>query len=276
MNKYPISLLLAGILCTPLAQAQVKPQAQNNPPIDPTKAVDKGIAMPTPLDKFLALTLLVQTKEIDWKGMFKAIEVNVDIDNLSDTKVQIPMLLGARMADGVMAVQAKDAPQLKKVASDIEDLALKIDLPKEDLARSKKITELAEQSKWLQVFAELGFLQQDIMKKLEERADDPRSSLVILSGWLQGTRYTSTLILAHYTNETSNILREPLLIKALEEKATALPVDVKSHAMVEGVVKNLPVLHGHVNVGLNKPISKQHVEEIKAMSDQCIKKIIGK
>lgn len=258
-----------------LGQTKATPPA-SNPPADFSKAVDKGMSMPTPIDKFLALTLLIKTKDINWKGLFNANQLSVDVDTITDKEVQIPLLIGARMADGVMAVQAKDAALLKKVASDIEKLAEKIDLSKEDLSRSKRITQLAEANKWLLVIAELGFLQQDIMQKLEERNNDPRSTLVILAGWYQGARYTSSIILDNYSDDTSNILREPLLVKHLQTKSATLPDSVKNHKMVAGMIEGLPTLHDYVNIGIDKPISKANVEKIQKIVDPACKKIIDK
>ena len=66
---------------------QLSAQGAKNPPIDPSKAIDKGVAMPTPLDKFIALTLLVKTKKIDWNGVFNAVAVDINPDKYTDTEV---------------------------------------------------------------------------------------------------------------------------------------------------------------------------------------------
>ena len=157
--------------------AQIPAEEAKNPSIDISKAVDKGVAMPTPLDKFLALTLLVKTKKIDWNGVFNSVAVDINPDNFTDKDVLIPQVLGLRIADGIMAVQAKDAELLGKAASDIEKLAVKIGVGDSDLARARRVRTLANEGKWMEVYRELGFLQQDIMQKLEENPKDQRSSL---------------------------------------------------------------------------------------------------
>lgn len=273
MHWKPLMIGVLGCLtCTaPLSLAQDGP---NNPAIDPKKAIDRGVAMPTPLDKFLALSLLVKTKDIDWNGTFNAVAVDIDPDKYTDKDAVIPELLGIRIADGIMAIQAKDAEMLGKAASDIEKLAAKIDVSDGDLARAKRVRTMANEGKWMDVFRELGFLQQDIMQKLEEKPNDPRSSLLMVTGWLQGSRYTSRLISQHYNDATSNIMREPLLVAALQAKVDRLPASVKATPAVAKIAEALPRLKQLVNVGIDKPIPKKDIEEIHAQATACIKAII--
>lgn len=254
--------------------AQIPAEEAKNPSIDISKAVDKGVAMPTPLDKFLALTLLVKTKKIDWNGVFNSVAVDINPDNFTDKDVLIPQVLGLRIADGIMAVQAKDAELLGKAASDIEKLAVKIGVGDSDLARARRVRTLANEGKWMEVYRELGFLQQDIMQKLEENPKDQRSSLLMISGWIQGSRYSSRLILAHYSDASSNILREPLLVAALVKKSESLPAETRKLPSVAIIEKTLPALHKIVNVGLDAPIPKDQVETIDKLATACVKEII--
>lgn len=268
----------ASLSCLALignVQAQKEESGAKNPPIDIKNAVDKGVAMPTPLDKFLALTLLVKTKDIDWNGTFNAVAVDIDPDKFTDKEVAIPELLGIRIADGVMAIQAKDAEMLGKAASDIEKLADKLD-EKIDLGRAKRVRTMANEGKWMDVFRELGFLQQDIMKRLEEKPNDPRSSLLMVTGWVQGSRYSSKLISAHYSDASSNILREPLLVAALQAKIDKLPDNVKKSPSVAKIAAALPRMHEIVNVGIDKPIAKKNVDELQTLATDCIKGIVSK
>lgn len=272
MNQYSRKFVLLPLIAALVAQAPA--EEVKNPAMDPTKAIDKGVAMPTPLDKFLALTLLVKTQKIDWEGVFSAVAVSIDPDKFTDTEVLIPQVLGIRIADGIMAVQAKDAELLGKAAADIEKLAVKLKVGDSDLARARKVKSLANEGKWLQVYSELGFLQQDIMQKLEENPKDQRSSLLMISGWIQGSRYTSRLILAHYSDASSNILREPLLVKALIKKNDSLPADVRKMPSVAIISKTLPTLHKIVNIKMDAAIPKDQVAEVDKLATECVKEII--
>jgi hypothetical protein len=264
---------LGGIVACGLA-SQIASAQPKNPAIDTSQAIDMGVAMPTPLDKFLALTLLVTIKKIDWNGVFNACAADINPDNYTDTEVLIPQVLGLRIADGVMAVQAKDAELLGKAASDIEKLAKKLDVSDGDLARARRVRSLANEGKWLDVYRELAFLQQDIMQKLEANPKDQRSSLLMISGWIQGSRYTSRLILAHYSDASSNILREPLLVDALIKKSDLLPAKTKVMPSVATISKALPTLRKIINVGIDAPIPKAQIESLDALATACVKEIL--
>lgn len=254
--------------------AQLCAQDGKNPPIDPSKAVDMGVAMPTPLDKFIALTLLVKTQKIDWNGVFNAVAVDINPDNYTDTEILIPQVLGVRIADGIMAVQAKDAELLGKAASDIEKLAKKLKVSDSELERARRVRTLANDGKWLDVYRELAFLQQDIMQKLEENPKDQRSALLMISGWIQGSRYSSRLILAHYSDASSNILREPMLVVALIQKNKSLPEKTQAAPSVKAIAEALPALHKIVNVKIDAPIPKAQVQEVDKLATDCVKEII--
>jgi len=280
MNWRSLTPAVAAILpCLALLEpvyAQKEGGEAKNPAVDFKTAVDKGVAMPTPLDKFLALTYLVKTKDIDWNGTFNAIAVTIDPDKYTDTEVLIPEMLGIRIADGIMAIQAKDAEMLGKAASDIEKLAAKVNVGGPELARAKRVRSMANDGKWMDVFRELGFLQQDIMKKLEEKPNDPRSSLVMVSGWVQGSRYSARLISQHYSDASSNILREPLLVAALQAKVERLPDAIRKAPSVAKIAAALPRMHEIVNVGIDKPVSHANVDELQKLATECIQTVIAK
>ncbi len=258
------SLTLTGNAAEPL-----------NPPIDVKnmKIEDRDPAMPTPLDKFIALSLLVKTRKIDWNAVFNAVAVDIDPDSFTDKNVLVPQILGIRIADGIMAVQAKDAELLGKAASDIEKLAKKLDVSDGELARARRVRSLANEDKWLDVYRELAFLQQDIMQKLQENPKDPRSSLLMISGWLQGSRYTSRLIQAHYSKESSNILREPLLVKALIAKTESLPVNIREAPTVAVISRSLPAMHKIVDVKIDAQIPREQVATIEKLATDCVKSV---
>ena len=247
-----------------------------NPPIDVKnlKIEDKDPAMPTPLDKFIALTLLVKTRKIDWNAVFNAIAVDIDPDTFTDKEILVPQILGIRIADGIMAVQAKDAELLGKAASDIEKLAKRLGVNDGELSRARRVRSLANEGKWLDVYRELAFLQQDIMQKLQENPKDPRSSLLMVSGWLQGSRYSSRLIQTHYSDESSNILREPVLVKALIAKTESLPVNIRESPTVAVISRSLPAMHKIVDVEIDAPIPKEQVATIEKLATDCVKAVV--
>jgi hypothetical protein len=240
-------------------------------PFDPKKAQDAGVGMPTPYDKFLALDQALTNSKVNWGQVFRKVAVDIDPDAFTDKEVVIPMVLGIRIADGVMAIKALDAEMLNKCAADIEKLAKKLNVADSELGRARAVRAAANKGEWLKVFMELGFFQQDIMKKIEDKEHTNRGTLLIVCGWMQGARYTTTVVDENYSPAVSNILREPLLAKALKEKVEGLSGKVKENPSVARLREVLPKVEQILTIPLDGTISKENVAEINRLATEVVK-----
>ncbi len=272
---------LAASLPTLLAPSQpalaqddkpvTKKSASNEPPpFDPKTAEDGGLGMPSPYDKFVALDQVLSKAHVNWRQYFSKTKVDVDVDEITETKVALPTLLGFRISDGVMAIKAHDAELLNKCASDIEAMAKKLGVGDTELARAKKIRSAANAGEWLKVFMELGFLQQDIMKTLDKAENKTQGTLVIVGGWLQGARYVTSVIKDNYSPETSNYLREPMLVGALLAKLQTLPADTQKSPIVEKMVSALTEIKGIVDIKLDGSIPADKVDRVKSLASEVV------
>jgi hypothetical protein len=270
---YKLALYLAAALITAaqFAGAQDDKAKDDKASFDPKQAKDGGLGMPTPYDKFIALDQLVPSGEINWNQTFRKVAVDIDPDQFTDKDTVIPMILGVRIADGVMAVKARDVELLNKAASDIETLAKRMGVADSDLNRARAVRAAANKKEWLNVFMELGFFQQDIMKKLEDKESASRTTLLITAGWLQGARYTTALIEDHYTAATSQLLREPKLIDALSAKMESLPANAKQNAAVAKMREALPKIGKIINIPLDGSVPKESVAELNRLSTEAVK-----
>ncbi len=242
---------------------------------DRSKAQDAGVGMPSPYDKFIGLDHALSKGKINWGKAFRANAATIEPDALKDAEVAVPLALGVRIADGVMAVKAKDAELLNQCASDIERLAKKMGIVEADLSRGRAVRAAANKGEWLQVFLELGFFQQDIMKRIESDGNPTRGTLLIVAGWMQGARYTTGLVLDNYTPELSNFLREPLLAKALLAKLEALPAAVKEKPAVQTLRSVIPEMVKILDIPLAGTISKEGVTSLRALSLKAVKAATG-
>src|SRR5260370_34022180 len=107
--------------------------------------------MPTPYDKFIALEQVLNKTKVDWPQVFRKVAVDIDPDKFTDKDDAIPMILRVRLADGVLAIKAKDAELLNKCASDIEKLAQKFGVSDVDLARARAVRPAANKGECLKV-----------------------------------------------------------------------------------------------------------------------------
>ncbi len=247
-------------------------RAEEKAAFDPSRAQNSGLGMPTPYDKFLALDIALGQVKVDWKALYAQFKADIDTDNLDDLEVAVPAALGARIADGVMAIKARDAEALNESASDIEKLAELLGVPAEDMARARKVRAAANAGKWLEVFMELGFLQLDIMRQLA--SNGPRGDVLIITGWVQGARYTSAVILENYSAETSNFLREPLLAEALNTAAQNLPAASKETKIGKRLVEALPKMHKTIDIPLTGAISQEEVQALHDLASDVILTVV--
>jgi hypothetical protein len=265
-------LLVLGCVVPCLSFAAEK---EDKAPFDPKKAEDAGVGMPTPYDKFLALDAALTNAKVNWGQVFRKVAVDIDPDAFTDKEVVIPMVLGIRIADGVMAIKALDAEMLNKCAADIEKLAKKLDIADSELGRARAVRAAANKGEWLKVFMELGFFQQDIMKKIEDKEHTDRGTLLIVSGWMEGARYTTTVVGDNYSPSVSNILREPLLARALKDKVEKLSDKTKSNPPVAKLREVLPKVESILTIPLEGTISKENVAEINRLSTEVVKAALG-
>jgi hypothetical protein len=261
-------LLLLGCFAPPFLFAADKDEKA---PFDPKKAEDAGVGMPTPYDKFLALDQALTDSKVNWGQVFRKVAVDIDPDAFTDKEVVIPMVLGIRIADGVMAIKALDAEMLNKCAADIEKLAKKLNVADSELGRARAVRAAANKGEWLKVFMELGFFQQDIMKKIQDKEHSNRGTLLIVSGWMQGARYTTTVIGENYSPAVSNILREPLLARALKQKVEGLSGSIKDVPSVARLREVLPKVETILTIPLDGTISKENVAEINRLATEVVK-----
>jgi hypothetical protein len=234
----------------------------------------ENMIRPNPYDKFIALDSALATGTIKWKEVMNRTEVNIDPDTLKDTKVAIPAVLGFRICDGIMAIKARDAEKLNSCADHIEKLGKKLGVTDDDLRRAKMVRSFATRGEWGRVFLELGYLQQDIERVLQRESGAggkaPVRKILYAAGWLQGARYTSSLVNQNYNVKTAGILREPLLVKELKSDldSTGLPND----GIIKLISDSMTELQKLVTVELRAPLPK---ESVVAMAELTAKTVVA-
>src|SRR5213082_1872518 len=95
-----------------------------------------SISIPTPGELFAALE---KPGKINWSGQYRA-----PMPMTYRNRAQIALNLGGLIADGFIAVEAKDSQQVKNIGSDIIKLAKALGVSEHVLSRSNSINEFAE------------------------------------------------------------------------------------------------------------------------------------
>jgi len=267
------------LACLALAAAPSRLAAQDNKGFTTEGATDAGIATSTPYDKFIAIDMLVAAagaeKTTFWATYLNHMQATIDPDKFSDKAVSLPVLLGFRICDGVMAIKARNAEKLNGCASDIEKLARKMNVPDDRMTRARNVRIHANRGEWARVYLELGYLQQDINRVFAEFGDKDSKKIVMAAGWLQGARYTSTIISEHYTEETSGLLREPRLAEALAKQLKSIEAGKLSSPLITALVAALGDLGALINVPMNGSIAKDKVVKISSTASDAVRACVA-
>ncbi len=262
---------LAGFFAA-LALGSTGAGAQDKAAFDPTKAEIAPLGLPSPYDKFLGLDPVLNLGNADWKTAYNDIAQFVDVSKLKEES-DAALALGVKIADGIMAIKAKDVNGLNDCSRQIEEIAKKLGVKEGEMSRAKTVRGHANKNEWLQVFMELGFLQTDIMNSLRAQGNAKRRPLIISGGWMQGLHYTSHVIVKHYSAQASNFLREPVLVKAIQGELDGLPPEIKSQPKVAALIKLLPGVYTAVNIPIEGSISKEGVQKLLDTSSEIVDKI---
>ncbi len=248
--------------------------AQEKAPFDPANAKVQPVGLPSPIDKFLGLDLALKNETVPWGQIYNDIAGDAESDSLK-AEPDICLALGVKIADGVMAIKAQDANALNDCASQIEELAGKLGVSKDQLGRAEKVRADANRGRWFNVFLELGFLQTDILKALQEDGNVQRRTLIVASGWLQGAHYAAGVIEDRYTPELSNFLREPMLVQALIEEIKTLSPETRSAERVKKLEAGLAELLDIVNIPLDGTISEERVKRMNQLSGELTSEFLS-
>ena len=211
---------------------------------------------------------MILKDKVNWKQVAKLYKSYFEVDSYSDKEIVLPMLMGMRMSDGVIAITARDVEVLNAAAGDIETMAAKLGVEAGQLQRAQRVKSYANKNKWNRVFLELGFLQKDVMDTMAKEGNSDRRSILIASGWIQGANIVSGVIKNNYSEETSSLLREPLLVKQMIKELENLKGEKSKNVMIVKMLGVLNKLVKIIDVPLNKGVPEEGVKEIHEITSQ--------
>src|ERR1700736_3535730 len=192
------------------------------------KAVrNDSISIPTPGELFAALG---KPGKPNWSGQFRG-----PIPTTYRDRAQIALNLGGLIADGFIAVEAKDSQQVKNIGSDIIKLAKALGVSENLLRRGNSINEFAENDDWDTLQEELEATQNEVKSSMQSHSDQDLVILVSLGGWIRGTQVVSSSILQNYDQQTAKVLRQPALVSFMQSKINAISTDLRDDPLIKNV-----------------------------------------
>src|SRR5213594_1448386 len=219
------------------------------------KAVrSESISIPTPGELFAALG---KSEKTNWSGQYRG-PMPVTYRN----RAQIALNLGGLIADGFIAVEAKDSQQVKNIGSDIIKLAKALGVSEKLLGRGSSINEFAEHNEWDTLQEELEATQNEVKSSMQSHADQDLVILVSLGGWIRGTQVVSGAIMKNYSESAAGVLRQPALVRFMQSKVNEISPDLRQEPLVKGVSEQLPGIEKLVSFPVGKAPSVEQVRKV--------------
>src|SRR5256885_9367723 len=215
-----------------------------------------SITIPTPGELFAALGKLEKT---NWSGQYRG-PMPVTYRN----RAQIALNLGGLIADGFIAVEAKDSQQVKNIGSDIIKLAKALGVSEKLLSRGNSINEFAENNEWDTLQEELEATQNEVKSSMQSHADQDLVILVTLGGWIRGTQVVTTAIVKDYNEGSARVLRQPALVHFMQSKINEISPELRNEPLVKDVSNEL----GKIEKLVSSPPGKTpDIEEVRKVNE---------
>jgi hypothetical protein len=227
-----------------------------------------SISIPTPGELFAALEKPGKT---DWSGQYRG-PMPITYRN----RAQIALNLGGLIADGFIAVEAKDSQQVKNIGSDIIKLAKALGVSQNLLSRGNSINEFAENNEWDTLQEELEATQNEVKSSMQSHSDQDLVILVSLGGWIRGTQVVSGAIMHNYDERSAKVLRQPALVKFMQSKIDEISPELRGEPLVKGVSEQLPGIEKLVSFPAEKAPSLDEVRKVNQAVSKVMEEIENK
>src|SRR6266404_986845 len=227
-----------------------------------------SISIPTPGELFAAIE---KTGKTDWSGQYRG-PMPITYRN----RAQIALNLGGLIADGFIAVEAKDSQQVKNIGSDIIRLAKALGVSERLLGRGNSINEFAQNNEWDTLQEELEATQNEVKSSMQSHADQDLVILVTLGGWIRGTQVVTAAIMQKYDERSAKVLRQPALVRFMQSRINEISPELRQEPLVKGVSDQLNGIEKLVSFPAGKTPTVDEVRKINEAVGKVMTEIESK
>ena len=250
----PLKLFIFIEAIAALSVLAQTPSNQSSPLPSQAKQVH-GLAVPVPKEIFRSLD---QFRDTNWRAVQRP---EVAGWKSHGDQAQIATLLGVEIAEGFIAMEAKDSTEVKNIGNCVLSLARGLGIRDRALRRSRSIIELADNNEWSEARKEWDGVLTDLETGMIEVKSEDLAQLISLGGWLRGTEALSALVLQNYSPEHSNLIRQPALINYLEKRLRAMSSDIQARPIVKKLLDGLQTIRSLIE-SENGPLSEETVRKV--------------
>jgi len=252
-----------------LAASSLAAKAEQLPSDAMAKAIrSDAITIPTPGELFAALA---KPGKIDWPSQYRA-AVPMTYSN----RAQIALNLGGLIADGFIAVEARDSQQVKNTGADILKLAKALGVSQNILGRGNSINEFAEHDEWDALQEELEATQNEVKASMRSHQDQDLIILVSLGGWIRGTQVVTAAVEKNYSERNAKVLRQPALVNYIRSKINDISPELRNEMLVKDISDQLSEIEKMVSFPKDGVPSADDVHKLNATVTKLMEEIQSK
>jgi hypothetical protein len=227
-----------------------------------------AISIPTPGELFAALE---KPGKPNWVGQMRG-----PIVTTYKNRPQIALNLGSLIADGFIAVEAKDSQQVKNIGTDIIKLAKALGVSENVLSRGNSINEFAENDEWDALQEELEATQNEVKSSMQSHRDQDLIILVSVGGWIRGTQAVSAAVMQNYDERAAKVLRQPALVSFIQSQISDISPDMRDEPLIKDVSGQLPAIEKLVTFPVGKAPSADDVRKVNEAVGKVMSRIQAK
>ncbi len=218
-------------------------RAQDHPPktidVSHLKYKVEDVVIPVPSEVFRALDNVAGNP--NWSSVLAA-----PSGRSPTVQAEIAMRLGTVIANGFIAVEAKEKDKVEQIGKDVIKLAESLSVGSSVKSHCNAIIEAAKNGEWTAVRAELDKAQNSVRDAMDKLHSRDNSELISIAGWLRGTDALTYLIKQDYKPESADLLHQPDMLNTFESQFNHMDEKTRSDVIVvqlrEGLKKIKPML----------------------------------
>jgi hypothetical protein len=265
MTALPI---IAFALTAPVLFAQDQPPAKIDVSKLPKEArVVDEVIVPVPSEIFGVLDKLGKP---NWVAVQRPLK---GVAKAFSEQPQNALYLGTIIAEGFIAVEAGDAPEVKNIGNSVLSLSRSLGVQKAVTKRANAIISAADAGDWPSVRRELDGALSEVKDALTELNSSDLANLVALGGWVRGTEALCEVVTKNYSKDGADLLHQPLLLNHFSGKLQGLKARIKRHPLVTRSQKTLQSIQPLMGQESGADISARSVKEIGAAAAGLVKEI---
>lgn len=176
----------------------------------------------------------------------------------------LALQLGVLLADGYVAIEAQDGQAAKNNGRDVLNLARKLNVSQNVLARGQNISDLADKSDWRTLREELDAMQNDIRLSMQEQNDYDLLVFLMIGSWIRQLEIASNLLEKNPIPDASGLLVQPAILDHLLERLGDLPEKTRANPLAQSFRAQLETLKAPMKQGSYAPLSVESVRAIAA------------